>query len=537
MKYDMKALQIQYLVAFLIIAALSAGCSRNRELLKSFEDVSSGHTRQGQFKISQYRAMSINGQMPFTDIGSAFYYRPGRGNLASVGVLWNDDPDTSYRESYELVQTYTPSAQKEKIQELRDTVLNLTGAVADVVVQIHILETAETKLKEAQEALNKAEKKVEKEEKLRQSAESALREHQLKMTIAEREKALLKEELIQLEQSVQSQRDSLNLLVDTEEKAASQKELDQFVKELGKLEDSLATFEEDNEALKKRLDAFEETVTAASNVVDAAGELKSAALAQFDAHKKVYDDALENLTTAQSESQKHEQNAVRLVKEENLFVFRWNADKSTLGSLKITENLFGNYEKNLGRSGFVIMSGMRSRKLFLSEDDAAKLERNTHAKHYTEYKPLRHLQWLLPYHHGNSLHIVTHIVETHNEAYVSEQSLKKASDVKIDGNAISGSTLKADVLSKATLQAARSALENLANVGTIAAPKVSRRPVLWPWTSPDSLEDYTAYNEAWIPVMAVTTRLSDLDDIFKTKRMNIGSDASMAKNMPSLSGN
>jgi hypothetical protein len=30
------------------------------------------------------------------------------------------------------------------------------------------------------------------------------------------------------------------------------------------------------------------------------------------------------------------------------------------------------------------------------------------------------------------------------------------------------------------------------------------------------MEEYTAYNEAWISVMAVTTLLSDLDDIFKT---------------------
>jgi hypothetical protein len=204
--------------------------------------------------------------------------------------------------------------------------------------------------------------------------------------------------------------------------------------------------------------------------------------------------------------------------------------------LKLTENMFGNYEKNLGRSGFVIMSGMRSRKLFLSEDDAAKLEKNTHDKHYTEYKPLRHLQWLLPYHHGNSLHIVTHIVETNNEAYVSEQTLKKAADVKVDLKKVVDGGLDVEVLTEATLQAARSALENMANVGTIAAPKISRKPVLWPWTSPESLEEYTAYSEAWIPVMAVTTRLSDLDDIFKTKRLNVNEESSMAHNMPSLSG-
>ena len=159
----MKTSRIQSMVVTLIVTAVLSGCSRNRELLKSFEDVSSGHTRQGQFKIAQNRAMSINGQMPFTDIGSAFYYRPGRGNLASVGVLWNDDPGESYRESYELVQTYAPTAKKEKIQELRDTVLKLTGAVADVVVQVQVLEAAKSKLDEAQKEVDKANEMLEKE--------------------------------------------------------------------------------------------------------------------------------------------------------------------------------------------------------------------------------------------------------------------------------------------------------------------------------------------------------------------------------------
>jgi hypothetical protein len=100
-------------------------------------------------------------------------------------------------------------------------------------------------------------------------------------------------------------------------------------------------------------------------------------------------------------------------------------------------------------------------KQFLSEDDAAKLEKKHTRQALHRIQNLRHLQWLLPYHHGNSLHFVT---------------------------------------------------------------------------PPESLEEYTAYSEAWIPVMAVTTRLSDLDDIFNTKRLNVNEESSMAHNMHSLFG-
>jgi len=428
----MKTSRIQSMVVTLIVTAVLSGGARNRELLKSFEDVSSGHTRQGQFKIAQNRAMSINGQMPFTDIGSAFYYRPGRGNLASVGVLWNDDPGESYRESYELVQTYAPTAKKEKIQELRDTVLKLTGAVADVVVQVQVLEAAKSKLDEAQKEVDKANEQLEKEKETFQDSERAASDLKLKIAVSERQQAKLTEQLVQKEQTWQSLKEALNAVTDASEKQDSQKQVDGYAKELAELERLVSDSKEDQSDLMARLASVEKTASAAENVVKVADKLREAAQSQLDSQQAFFDQAQADLKTAQSESQSLEENAVNLVKDENLFVFRWNADKTTLGSLKLTENMFGNYEKNLGKSGFVIMSGMRSRKLFLSEDDAAKLEQNTHDKHYTEYKPLRHFQWLLPYHHGNSLHIVTHIVETNNEAYVSEQSLKKAADVKLD---------------------------------------------------------------------------------------------------------
>jgi hypothetical protein len=404
------------------------------------------------------------------------------------------------------------------------------------VVQVHIREAAEAKLEDARKELDKVSRQLEKEKGVLQNATKDVSDLKLKISVAERNQTLLVGKLVQKEQEWQSAKDMLDHLVDESKKDTSEDHLKRFDKELAELRGLLSDSKDEQSNLQQRLISLEKSAAAAENVVDVAGQLNEAAQVQFDAHKTVYDEALENLRTAQSESQSFEENAVNLVKEENLFVFRWNADKSKLGSLKLTENMFGNYEKNLGRSGFVIMSGMRSRKLFLSEDDAAKLEKNTHDKHYTEYKPLRHLQWLLPYHHGNSLHIVTHIVETNNEAYVSEQTLKKAADVKVDLKKVVDGGLDVEVLTEATLQAARSALENMANVGTIAAPKISRKPVLWPWTSPESLEEYTAYSEAWIPVMAVTTRLSDLDDIFKTKRLNVNEESSMAHNMPSLSG-
>ena len=419
-----------------IVAIALSGCRsfyRNDELLRSFEDISAGHAPSGFFKVAQHRTMSINGQLPFLDIGPTYFYRPQRGNLASVGLLWDEEdlglkesngnaPDSNNNNDYSKVASY------QQIQTYGHEKESGNAASAVLLVRSNLLALAQ----ESAFAVN-----------LSASIETAK---------AERQTLLEEVKMLDPEAGDQTAADRSRLNTRISELSSS---IDEQTKELGNVNERVATAR----------GAVEETL-----------------------------------------------------RKENLFVFRWKADKNKLGSISLTGRAYSKYKNELGRSGFVIMAGMRSRKLHLSQRDAMILRRAAHRNHLVEWYPLRPLEPILPFHHAKSIHIVTHLVETKSEAYISEQSLVDAAKLSVETKSETKRTLTTE--QTLALEAATEVLEQLANSGIIGTPEVSRFPVAWPWIHYKRYKDEERPEPGWIPVMAVTSRVVDLDDVFKGRRLD-----------------
>lgn len=383
-----------------VICALLAGCasSRNGELLQSFEDISAGYTRNG-FKVNQIRTMSVNGQLPFVDIGALYYFKPARGNLAAIGLTLDDSTGKPFTNSYELVQNYDSTADMKTLTKIRSVVLDVARKAAQVVIAEGIASEA---AKAAADA--RAEKKQ-----------------------AEKDK---------------------------------------------------------------------------KGAVEAATKLADAERTESKAQKELQTERAALLTSSSD--------ALKLIKDKNVAVFRWQLDSKKDFKLVAGDVASAKLHKELGRSGFVIVAGMRSRTLFLNSKDGSKLEAGVE-KYFNTGNFL--IDWC-PWIYSPGMFVVTHLREAQHIAYVSEQSLSNA--IELHATYTKGMKLKD--IDKVSLDLAISSISSLANAGLVQSTGNERRPVI---IGGPPNQSHGAGCECcaaqWTPIMAVTTRLQDLDELFERK--------------------
>lgn len=377
-------------LSIILTPLVLAGCATDKGMLKSFENISSDYTNEGFWKIKQRRTMSINGQLPFANVGDVFHYTPVRGNLSAIGLDW------ATNKSYELVQTYTNTSTLPEILKIRDKITAVSTEAASLIVAGNELEDAS----------------------------------------------------------------------ETEAKAKA------------KLDSSKA-----------------EEKDAAKSAYDTATVLKEQKQKAVDAAEKKLKQTTADVTG--------------LIATNNLFVFRWNVMEK--GNLKatLTDGAAARMEKEIGGSGFVILAGMRSRTLHVTKADMTNLLSTAKNNHKLGW---RLVDWL-PGFHGSRIHAVTHLIETQHEAYISEQSLKRAIALTVDASKLKGTGLA----KKAALEVAINSLESLANAGVISRPTTHKREVNFGQAG--AACECHAEDKPWIPLMAVTTRVSDLGNLFETKKV------------------
>lgn len=371
----MKTSILRPLLLTITAGAILVGCasSRNGELLRSFEDISAGFTKNG-FKLSQVRTMSINGQLPFVDIGALYYYKPVRGNLAAVGLHLDGDSTNLFRNSHELIQCYESDATTKDLTDLRDQVLVIARLAGEMAA-------AEAEHRDASRATNRVE--------LLPKAEQAAR-------------------------------------------------------------------------------------------------------------------------TARTKLQTGVEDAIKQLKQKNVVIFRWQADSKADLKLVGGDVASAKFRREMGRSGYVIIGGMRSRTLFLSEADGKRLEARDNATFPLGFDTLLTDWWPTVY--GSGIYVVTHLLEAGQIAYVSEESLLRALDIHAQYS--KGTQLKD--IDKVSLDLAISSVSSLANAGVIACTGTHRHQIeIGGPPSAGIADPGSCCGRDWTPIMGVTTRLRDFDELFK----------------------
>ena len=396
---------IPRLATTILACALLSGCasSRNGDLLGSFEDITAGYTKTG-WKANQVRTMSVNGQLPFLDIGDAYYFKPHRGNLAAIGLSFEVQDFTN---STEKIQTFASGASVNDLVELRAKVLFVAEAAAAVV-----------------------------------KAEAGIRSN-------------------------------------TDTNAAA-------------------------------VEALRDEVKKANAGLNEASRTAIGALSQ-----------------------------------QNVMIFRWQAKDDSTFSFLAGEAARAKLRREMGRSGFVLVAGLRSRTLVLSQLDGNRLQAVDNRTFPLGCDSLLTDWWPTVY--GSGIYVVSHLLEAQKLAYVSEASLAKA--VELHAKYSRGMKLKD--IDTVALDLAISSISSLANAGIVVPTETSNQFVSIgrsdcsacrhadtphpakcavckqqeelkknrtggaPHKHGDT-ENHVHAGESsvWTPIMAVTTRLRDLDELF-----------------------
>lgn len=366
----------------LVASALLTGCasSRNAELLGSFEDITAGYSKSG-WKLNQVRTMSVNGQLPFLDIGNIFYFKPRRGNLAAIGLSFEQQDFTN---SVEQIQTFASDATVDDLVELREKVIVVAQAAGRVV-----------------------------------AAEAALRGN---------------------------------------------------------------------------------TNTTETVITELKTEVKEASEALAEASKA----------------------AVHQINQQNLTIFRWQAKEDKKFSLLAGDVASAKLRQEMGRSGYVIVAGLRSRTLFLAQQDGKQLEVRDKATFPLGAAGVLTDFW--PWGYGSGIYVVSHLLEAQKLAYVSEASLSKALEL----HAKYSRGMKLKDIETVSMDLALSAISSLANAGIVAATSTHMAPVSIGGNGCSVCRSSGHFHHGaqahpaheseagvWTPIMAVTTRLRSLDDLFK----------------------
>jgi hypothetical protein len=104
------------LAATLVLS--SAGCSTTGGLVASFEDLSTESTKEGFWKVPQYRVISVPGLLPFADVGGLYFYKPKRKPASAVGL-------SPGGKSFILVDEVPASCELDCLYPLRDQLVEL----------------------------------------------------------------------------------------------------------------------------------------------------------------------------------------------------------------------------------------------------------------------------------------------------------------------------------------------------------------------------------------------------------------------------
>jgi len=130
-----------------VLLAVSAGCvSHNREILSSFVDITSAKYKEGG-SLAQYQAASVNGLLPFEDVGETYFFAGKRGMLTAIGIsaVTNYHPysyevesfntNGPYTLTYKRIREYASPATLVDLQQIRSNILNFSTAYVDMLAR------------------------------------------------------------------------------------------------------------------------------------------------------------------------------------------------------------------------------------------------------------------------------------------------------------------------------------------------------------------------------------------------------------------
>lgn len=69
-----------------MLGAIISGCTSTGGQIASFEDLTTESSKEGLFKVPQYRVISISGMLPFFDVGGVHFYKSKRKPSSAIGI-------------------------------------------------------------------------------------------------------------------------------------------------------------------------------------------------------------------------------------------------------------------------------------------------------------------------------------------------------------------------------------------------------------------------------------------------------------------
>lgn len=494
------------------LALTACKSARNGELLSSFEDISAGHVAVG-LKMHQVRTMSINGQMPFTDIGSLYYYKPDRGNLAAIGMTfanYTSDPvglasnfvnqanalsDSAFKLAQSLTNTPAVStnatagctnapaktncppvgAQMDITNKtlVANSATNLASLATNLASSAALLTTSATKLSAAAENFP-----LHGSYEVIQSYESKCCEQckgrQCNLALVTSLRAKLVEMAAAAGELVSAR---LEQGTNAPQKSGGGENADKVPAKPESASTNAAANAASNSTTTKDATAAQPTAGPAKSAVQVAREKLNQKTA----------DALKKMDRA------------------NVMIFRWQADRRKDISGNIGDPVSAKFRSELGRSGFVIVTGLRSRTLYLNEAGGRGLQTQVNRRLPVGADTFLTDWWFSVY--GAGFHVVSHLWEADTIAYLSEESLMRALEIHAEVNP---KEMDAKSIDKLKLDLAFSSIASVANAGVIQCTSVTKKPVIIGGLPGSN----SGTNGTWTPIMAVTTRLRDLDELW-----------------------
>jgi hypothetical protein len=201
--------------------------------------------------------------------------------------------------------------------------------------------------------------------------------------------------------------------------------------------------------------------------------------------------------TTRTELDSTHQDAMNAIKHNGVMVFRWNTNTKKSGFLGLGAMFGVSGSKDETKSGFGIISGLKTSTLYLGKDI-----QNTWGNLNGESK------------YSNRFEVTTYTMQAQYITYISENDLSSSLSANLKASYSQLSNLSDTVknLDNIEINAALSKVSNLANIGVIGASK--RNKVAIDWDNPNLLSSPSRL-DGWQTIYAVKSDLKDLLDMSK----------------------
>ena len=204
--------------------------------------------------------------------------------------------------------------------------------------------------------------------------------------------------------------------------------------------------------------------------------------------------------TAQANFNKSYEEVVKSIKNNGVLIYRWATDSTKSGSLAADGLLGTSFQQNQKRNGFALVSGVRTKTLFIGADlltGWGTLNKDSKFSNHFE--------------------ITTHIMQAKNIMYGNISDVAMYADAKIDASyqqlANPSETLKS--LTKIEIAMALSKVSNLSNIGVMGNMRRSFLPVTWD----EGALKKRLTDDTWLTFYSVESDFNDIRDLLKQTGM------------------